>query len=183
MSQWGNVNFEGLKELTENVQRAAEESEQIAIACLKEIAARLLSGVIDRTPTGEYSSTVEFIANIPKQEVSFTTKSGKNVNFTAKARQKKVSFRTKTGKNGGTLRRGWTANKLDVTKNGDMYSIVIQNDTPYASYVENGHRTANKKGWVEGKYMLRISEKEIKNQAPSVIEKKIEAMLKEVMGK
>ena len=183
MAKWGGVDFDELKKFTETLQKTADKSEEIAIACLKEIAARLLAKVIKRTPTGKYKGVVEFTANIPERKVKFTTKAGKNVEFTAKAQQKKVSFKPKkgVGKKGGTLRRGWTANKLDVAKNGSAYTIVIKNDVPYAVYVENGHRTANKKGWVEGQFMLRISENELRTQAPAILEKKMEAMLREAM--
>lgn len=44
----------------------------------------------------------------------------------------------------GTLRRGWTTGN---TYNGDSYVVVmVNNNTYYASYVENGHRKRNKKG-------------------------------------
>lgn len=85
-----------------------------------------------------------------------------------------------TGKKGGTLRRGWTVGEISNV-NG-LYKIEIINPVEYASFVEYGHRTANHKGWVEGKFMLTISEQEIQNIAPRVLEKrlkqKLEACLK-----
>lgn len=87
-----------------------------------------------------------------------------------------------SGKTGGTLRRGWTAsNKSDsfsVKKVGNDYVIEIINPVEYASYVEFGHRTRNHKGWVEGKFMLTISEDEIRNSAPAILEKKLKNYLK-----
>lgn len=80
-----------------------------------------------------------------------------------------------TGKKGGTLRRGWTIGEIENI-NG-VYKIEIINPVEYASYVEFGHRTANHKGWVEGKFMLTISERELQNIAPRVIEKKIKRKL------
>ena len=80
-----------------------------------------------------------------------------------------------TGKKGGTLRRGWTIGEIENI-NG-VYKIEIINPVEYASYVEFGHRTANHKGWVEGKFMLTISEQEIQNIAPRVLEKKIKQKL------
>ncbi len=47
-------------------------------------------------------------------------------------------------------------------------------------YVEYGHRTRNHKGWVEGKFMLTISEKELKAQLPKIIERKLIELLSEV---
>ena len=86
-----------------------------------------------------------------------------------------------SGKTGGTLRRGWTAdrnNSMKVTKRGSDYVIEIINPVEYASYVEFGHRTRNHKGWVEGHFMLTISEDEIRRSAPSILEKKLETYLK-----
>lgn len=84
-----------------------------------------------------------------------------------------------SGKVGGTLRRGWTASKdLKVSKVGNDFVIEIINPVEYASYVEYGHRTRNHKGWVEGHFMLTISENEIRNSAPSILEKKLKEYLK-----
>ncbi len=92
-----------------------------------------------------------------------------------------------SGKMGGTLRRGWTAenttgyvNSLEVRKEGNNYIIDITNPVSYASYVEYGHRTANHKGWVNGHFMLTISEKEIRQSAPAILQRKLEKKLKEV---
>lgn len=119
-------------------------------SCAKELAARLLAKVIKRTPVGEYP--------------------------------------VETGKKGGTLRRGWTGEKtanasayaksLTVNKVGTDYVIDIINPVEYASYVEFGHRTRDHKGWVEGKFMLTISEDEIRNSAPKILENKLKVYLK-----
>ncbi|MEA4831574.1 MAG: HK97 gp10 family phage protein [Oscillospiraceae bacterium] len=134
------------------------QAEQFITSCVKELAARLLAKVIKRTPVGDY----------PKS----------------------------TGKKGGTLRRGWTAKteaettsggssdavayaeSLKIQKVGDTYQVEIINPVNYASYVEFGHRTSNHKGWVEGRFMLTISEQELEADAPRVIENK----LKKYMG-
>ena len=47
------------------------------------------------------------------------------------------------------------------------------NPVEYASYVEYGHRTSNHKRWVPGKFMMTISENEIKKIAPQLLEKKL----------
>lgn len=119
-------------------------------SCAKELAARLLAKVIKRTPVGQYEEG--------------------------------------SGKTGGTLRRGWTAgkdsngatyaNSLKVNKVGSSYVIEIINPVEYASYVEFGHRTRNHKGWVEGHFMLTISEDEIRNSAPSILQRKVKDFLK-----
>lgn len=118
--------------------------------CAKELAARLLAKTIKRTPVGVYPAS--------------------------------------SGKRGGTLRRGWTAgsnaaayaHSLPVTQMGDTYTIEIINPVEYAQYVEYGHRTRGGKGWVEGRFMLTISEQEVQSKSRSILQNKIEQKLKEV---
>ena len=62
---------------------------------------------------------------------------------------------------------------------GDTYVVEIVNPVEYASYVEYGHRTRNHKGWVKGKFMMTISEKELKDIAPQILERKIKKYMKE----
>ena len=76
-----------------------------------------------------------------------------------------------TGKKGGTLRRGWTIG--EVVKTDNSYTVEVINPTEYASYVEFGHRTPNHKGWVEGRFMLTISEQELEADAPRILENKL----------
>lgn len=154
MARWGRCDFRQLKNLQKNLEKLHKvDLEKFLEECAKELAARLLAKVIKRTPVGQYP--------------------------------------TETGKKGGTLRRGWTASteaeaesggsknakqyaeSLQVTKVGDVYQIEIVNPVFYASYVEYGHRTRNHKGWVQGRFMLTISEKELNSQAPKILEKKL----------
>ena len=80
-----------------------------------------------------------------------------------------------TGKKGGTLRRGWTIGEVKKTDNG--FTIEVINPTEYASYVEFGHRTRNHQGWVEGRFMLTISEQELEADAPRILENKFKKFL------
>lgn len=45
--------------------------------------------------------------------------------------------------------------------------------------MEFGHRTRGGKGWVEGKFFLTISEKELESDAPRILENKIRKKLGE----
>ena len=146
MARSGTINFRDFERIQENLERLNQEQVDIFIdACAKELAARLLAKVIKRTPVGDYPNS--------------------------------------SGKKGGTLRRGWTGGKtqsavayadsLTIHHFGDAYVIEIVNPVEYASYVEFGHRTSNHKGWVNGRFMLTISEQEIQNAAPAIIEKKL----------
>lgn len=87
----------------------------------------------------------------------------------------------------GTLRKGWTGNQKKSAKNyaesltvnhfDDTYVVEIVNPVEYAVYAEYGHRTPNHKGWVPGIFMMTISEQELKQAAPGVLEKKIKDFL------
>lgn len=146
------LDYSELKKLKEQIMLFGDPSktDQFLESCAKELAARLLAKVIKRTPVGQYEE--------------------------------------ESGKTGGTLRRGWTAgnnsnansyaNSLTITKQGNDFVIEIINPVEYASYVEFGHRTRNHKGWVEGHFMLTISEEEIRKAAPRILEKKLQTYLK-----
>ncbi len=98
----------------------------------------------------------------------------------------------RTPSDGGTLRRGWTAgknqnatayaNSLAIKHTGDKYIIDIVNPVEYASYVEYGHRTRNHQGWVQGHFMLMISEAELNNVSDAILQKKLNKYLKDVFG-
>lgn len=146
----GNVDCSQLKEFVQRVENelGAANMEIFIESCAKELAARLLTKTIKRTPVGQYAHRV-----------------------------------------GGTLRRGWTAeqqqnvtayvNSLNVAHNSNVYTIEIVNPVEYAPYVEFGHRTRNG-GWVEGLFMLTISEQEVQNDAPKILEKKLQKKLGEI---
>lgn len=153
MASNGNVNVRDLQDFRRKLEEnlGANQIDSFIESCAKELAARLLAKVIKRTPVGQYPSG--------------------------------------SGKVGGTLRRGWTggrsqsgnayANSLTVNHFGDVYVIEIINPVEYAPYVEFGHRTRNHQGWVEGKFMLTISEQEIERDAPRILENKLKKKLGE----
>ncbi len=88
-------------------------------------------------------------------------------------------YSEKSGKKGGTLKRGWTVS--EIRQQGKLYTVDVANIVEYASYVEFGHRTPNHHGWVPGRFMLTISEEELQQIAPKVLESKIRKILKEYM--
>lgn len=154
MASMGSISAGGLKKLQQQLNKIQQDQiDAFLEECAKELAARLLAKVIKRTPVGQYPAG--------------------------------------SGKVGGTLRRGWTgnssrggsssaaayANSLTVNHVGDMYQIEIVNPVEYASYVEFGHRTRNHAGWVQGRFMLTISEQEIRDIAPNVLQSKIKKYL------
>lgn len=99
---------------------------------------------------------------------------------------RKVKKMTPVNKNpnitGGTLRDGW---KYDIVKKGDTYIVIIFNQVEYASFVEKGHRivVAGKTvGWVEGRFMLKLTEDEMERIAPNMWKKEVEKEMRRVFG-
>ena len=154
MAIGGKVDFRELQEFRRKMEASLNDDQinDFIESCAKELAARLLAKVIKRTPVGQYPAS--------------------------------------TGKKGGTLRRGWTGGKtqggkayadsLRVNHYGNTYVIEVVNPVEYASYVEFGHRTRNHEGWVEGKFMLTISEQEVQCDAAKILENKLKRKLGEV---
>ncbi|WP_415331012.1 HK97 gp10 family phage protein [Clostridium perfringens] len=64
----------------------------------------------------------------------------------------------------GELRRNWEISSV-VRKGADLV-VYLYNSKEYASYVEEGHATRNREGWVEGYYMATISIEEIERKMP-----------------
>lgn len=163
MGKMGKFSASDLKKFQKQLNKIqAGDVDAFVEGCAKELAARLLAKVIKRTPVGDY----------PKG----------------------------SGKKGGTLRRGWTSQQsgsgseglktsgakeyvdsLKINHYGGFLVIEIVNPVEYASYVEFGHRTASHKGWVPGHFMLTISEQELQQIAPKVLETKIKKYLSECM--
>lgn len=165
MARGGVQGFSELQKQFDDLNQRLQKADVDAFceSVAKELAARLLAQVIKRTPVGDY----------PKS----------------------------SGKKGGTLRRGWTAqteeqaasgsgnsdavayaNALQITKSGNVYEIEIINPVHYASYVEFGHRTRGGDGWVQGRFMLTLSEKEVQRQSSKVVEAKLKKYLGEVFN-
>lgn len=178
MAKWGNFDFKEVEKLQKQIEEIEKGRDEFCKRCANELAARLLRMVKQRTPVGIYKNkTVEFIAHLPERKVEFDTRAGKHVSFTAKAQTKKVKFTPKkSGQSGGELRRNWTIG--EIVHYGDTYEIEIINPTLYAQYVEYGHRTADHKGWVTGRFMLTISEQKIQEIAPALLEKRLEEYLR-----
>ena len=164
MAKWGNCDFSELRKYADKLEKLTDaDINDLCVKCSRQLAARLLALVIPRTVVGDYPAS--------------------------------------SGKKGGTLRRGWTskthaeaasgkgkngkpikeyAASLPVRKVGNYYIIKIINPVEYAPYVEFGHRTKSG-GWVDGKYMLTISEERLKQIAPRVLEKMLYQKIREVI--
>jgi translation initiation factor IF-2 len=158
MARWGRVDykqFENLQKRIEKFEKAAKK--EFFEAAAKELAARLLSKVIKRTPVGQYESSTGINGGTLRR--GWTAESQRQAEASA-------AF-------GGDMGVKKFVDEVKITQAGDTYQIEIINPVEYASYVEYGHRTRDHKGWVPGRFMLTISEQELDAQAPKVLEKKL----------
>ena len=101
---------------------------------------------------------------------------------------KRVKVKTPKGRT-GKLNQSWQIGT--PVKQGDTYVITIYNPMEYAEFVEYGHRQQVgryvpaigkrlKKPWVEGRFMMRMTEKEIEERLPTVV-KNVERRIVEVL--
>jgi hypothetical protein len=80
----------------------------------------------------------------------------------------------------GDLRNNW---KFYVVKKGDTFFIHVYNQLEYASFVENGHRiviAGQTVGWVEGKFMLKLTRDEMERIAPNMWKKELEKEMRRI---
>lgn len=150
------IDVKGFEELRTQITNLQKNIDEIMGYLTKDIAALLLRKVTKRTPVGNYDHV------LPEYK-----------------------------KNAGDLRRNWTVG--EITRNGNVYNIEVINPTEYASYVEFGHMQEPgrfvpalgkklKKAWVPGRFMLTISENEIKNDLENILSHRLKRALKRVYG-
>ena len=182
MGSGGNFDFGEVRELQRKIERLQREQDKFCELCAKELAVRLLRKVKKRTPVGK----------APKLDGPKTVKikgsNGKTRTFLSQ--NGAIIKKYWSGYKGGNLRRGWTTG--EIRKVGESYQIEIINPTEYASYVEYGHRQkpgryipalgkSAKKAWVPGQFMMTISERELQEVAPAILEKKLQQWLSGVL--
>lgn len=164
MAKWGNCDFSELRKYADKLEKLTDaDINDLCVKCSRQLAARLLALVIPRTPVGNYPAS--------SGKVGGTLRRG----WTSKTHAEAASGK---GKNGKPIKEH--AASLPVRKVGGYYIIQIINPVEYASYVEFGHRTKSG-GWVDGKYMLTISEERLKQIAPRVLEKMLYQKIREVI--
>lgn len=133
-------------------------------------------GTIDFSQIGEFGEKLEKLAG--EQRVAF---------FQECARELAAQIlgmaidgtRVKTGE----LKKGWTGGQeispdgfvrsLGVDKEGDNYIVTIGNNVKHAIYKEFGHVTRDRKGWVEGDFMLTIAMQDADAKGLGFLEKKL----------
>ncbi|WP_081390255.1 HK97 gp10 family phage protein [Paenibacillus sp. FSL E2-0202] len=82
----------------------------------------------------------------------------------------------------GDLRRGWQIGQVVKLPGGGVH-VEITNNVEYALYVEFGHVTRLRTGWVNGRFMLTLSEQELEREMPAIIERKFQKSLNKHMGR
>lgn len=174
MANWGKCDFDELKHLQERLQSMENTIDEFCEQASKELAARLLSLVIPATPIGKY----------PKG----TGKNGGTLRrgWTAKTHAEAASG---SGHPSATQAKEY-AQSLPIKKAGGAYTIEVINPVEYASYVEFGHRQTPgryvpaigktlKASWVEGQYFLTVSEEKLRAMAPGILQRELDAFLRE----
>lgn len=171
MPKMGTFKIRGLEQVKKEFEKMGKNSDEFMESLIKELAARLYAKVVKKTPVGDYDIYKEITA---KRDSKNHKKGDKYLKAYS------------TGKMGGTLRRGWIIEPLQKNENG--LKIEIINPVEYASYVEYGHRQTPgryvpalgkqlKQGWVQGRFMLTLSAKELEEITPKVIEAKLKKYL------
>ena len=103
-----------------------------------------------------------FIRTLNNATNNFDEEASKSLNKISQKLIAKVKLKTPVGKiKGGTLRKSWRSKK-----DGDLARIVY-NNVKYGPLVEYGHRTRGGKSFVDGRYMLTKSVKEIEETMTS----------------
>lgn len=89
----------------------------------------------------------------------------------------------------GALKNNWVSN---IIKEGNIYKIEVINPLKYAEFVEFGHRQQPgryvkaigkrlKKSWVQGKFMLTLTERDLQRNLDKIIREKVNAFIMEAL--
>ncbi len=201
MGRMGSFDAGSLRDLQRRLNQISEQDVNAFLeACAKELAARLLATVIKRTPVGRYTMEVEVTAKRDGKKHKKGEKYKKRVNPTGRHGgtlrwgwivETQEEAESKKGQpNYGQILD--YADGVKITRSNGMIKLEIINPVEYANYVEFGHRQTPgryipaigrrlKKAWVPGKLMMTISEQEIREAAPGILEHKVSEFMREHM--
>lgn len=155
------ANCKELVQFRKNIEKLNNtQKDEFLQSCAKELAARLLAKVIKRTPSD-----------------SGTLRRGWTTSSTGDAKHdtKQAMYENMFGSTQKLSKSSMVINHV-----GDKYIIDIINPVEYASYVEYGHRTKDHKGWVNGHFMLTITESELNNMTDKMLQAKLNKFMKDV---
>lgn len=140
----GDFDFSQFLDFANNFHAHTERDIDFIFDVMNQLGNLMITEVKGRTPVGQYDNSVFFVSN------------GKLLVFEGKG----------SIKQGGELRRNWVLDGVSATGGG--YSVTISNNTEYAGFVEDGHRTVNG-GWVEGQFFLKLTMEDIMDQLPKIV--------------
>lgn len=78
----------------------------------------------------------------------------------------------------GQVKQKWVCD-FNVVESGGTYEITIENQSELASFIEYGSLIDNTH-FIQGKFMMKITEEQIKNSLDSVTRRKVENFLKSI---
>lgn len=112
--------------------------------------------------SADFSELETYIKNLRKATIEFNKFLFEFL--TKNAMEVLAKTKKRTPVDTGELRRNWEITR--VIRQGEELVIYLYNSKDYASYVENGHTTRDREGWVEGYYMATISIEEVERNIP-----------------
>ena len=145
MSGSAEFDFSEFKEFAENFDRVLNQEETFMDSAMQEVQHEFVNTLKSNTPVGQYDNTVFFVRN------------GKLMKFAGSPK----------GRSGGLLRRSWSPGS--IVKQGETYLIEAFNNTEYAAWVNDGHRTADHKGWVEGQFFVEAALEEVEAKLDPIL--------------
>ena len=155
-----------LEDFRDELNKFKEQTDDIIIEALQEIANREWRAVKKLTPKGVYG---KLVVDTYKRS---NKKKGIKAGDIKKNKDGSIKMKSTSSRKGGNLRNAWKISK--IVKNGDNFEVTVYNNTEYADYVEFGHRTRNHKNWVPGKFMMTISEREIDKVMEEIVNRHLE---------
>jgi hypothetical protein len=179
MAGWGSCDIAQLRRFAERMDGLQAGVDALATQSVQELAQRMLDKVTRRTPVGKKPKLegprTERVRALPQG-------GGRGRSYRVLTRNGAILERYWNGYVGGNLRRSWRVG--NVARRGNVYEIEVFNAVEYVSYVEYGHRQRPgryvpalgkqlKAGWVKGRFMLTVSEEELKVQAPAIVQKRL----------
>lgn len=178
MARWGKCEYKELQALQKRLETLQKHDwDSCCNRVAQDLANILLAKVKSATPVGDTVC----------HSVDMTDSKGEAILYQRGKRKGQAKQRKVVDHEGGKLRRAWGIGP--VTHVGGEYQVEVFNNEEYASYVEYGHRQLPgryvpaigkqlKKVWVDGKFMMTISEKELMAMTPKLLASRMERELR-----
>ncbi len=128
----------------------------------------------------EFEEVKQFAENLKELTIASGKTHKKVAERVAQIAIRKVKMLTLA--DSGDLRDNW---KYRIVKEGNKFIIIIYNQIENALFVEKGHRnviTGRTVGFVNGQFLLELTEQEMKHLIPRMWEREIEKEWRRIMG-